>query len=41
MDPFLKYGKPAKISSFFGGRDGYLKAVRELEEAIYDMGEAG
>ena len=41
VDPFLKYGKPAKISSFFGGRDGYLKAVRELEEAIYDMGEAG
>ena len=39
LDPFLKYGKPAKISSYFGGKDGYLKAVQELEEAIY-MDEA-
>ena len=39
LDPFLKYGKPAKISSFFGGKDGYLKAVQELEDAIY-MDEA-
>jgi type I restriction enzyme R subunit len=35
LDPFLKYGKPAKIASFFGGKAGYLKAVRELESAIY------
>ena len=35
IDPFLKYGKPSKIAQYFGGRDGYLKAVRELEEAIY------
>ncbi len=35
LDPFLKYGKPAKISSFFGGKAGYLKAVQELEEEIY------
>ena len=40
LDPFLKYGKPAKISSYFGGRDGYLRAVQELEDAIY-MDEAG
>ena len=40
IDPFKKYGKLAKISSFFGGRDGYMKAVRELEDAIY-MDEAG
>ena len=39
LDPFLKYGKPAKISSFFGGKDGYMKAVKELEDAIY-MDEA-
>ncbi len=36
LDPFLKYGKPAKISSYFGGKAGYLKAVQELEDAIYD-----
>ncbi len=35
LDPFLKYGKPTKISSYFGGKAGYLKAVQELEEAIY------
>ena len=35
LDPFLKYGKPAKIASFFGGKAGYLKAVQELEDAIY------
>ena len=40
LDPFLKYGKPAKISSFFGGKTGYLKAVQELEDAIY-TDEAG
>ena len=35
LDPFLKYGKPAKIASFFGGKGGYLKAVKELENMIY------
>ena len=36
LDPFLKYGKPAKIASFFGGKAGYLKAVKELENMIYN-----
>ena len=40
LDPFLKYGKPTKISSYFGGKEGYLKAVQELEDAIY-MDEVG
>lgn len=35
LDPFLKLGKPAKIAGYFGGKDGYMKAVKELEEAIY------
>ena len=35
LDPFLKYGKPSKISSYFGGKDGYMNAVRELADAIY------
>ena len=35
LDPFAKYGKPAKIAQFFGGKQGYLKAVKELEEALY------
>lgn len=36
LDPFLKFGKPAKIAEYFGGRAGYLQAVRELEKAIYE-----
>ena len=35
LDPFMKYGKPAKIAQFFGGKQGYLNAVKELEEALY------
>ena len=35
LEPFPKIGKPAKISSYFGGKAGYLKAVRELEQEIY------
>ena len=35
LDPFMKLGKPAKIASYFGGKDGYLRALRELEKAIY------
>ena len=36
LDPFMKLGKPAKIAGYFGGKAGYLKAVQELEEAIYE-----
>ena len=36
IDPFLKLGKPAKIAAYFGGKAGYLKAVKELEDAIYE-----
>ena len=36
LDPFLRMGKPAKIAGYFGGKDGYMKAVQELEDAIYE-----
>lgn len=36
LDPFLKMGKPAKIAGLFGGKDGYLQAVKELENALYE-----
>lgn len=39
LDPFVKYGKPAKIAGYFGGKEGYMQAIRELEDAIYE--EAG
>ena len=35
LDPFLKMGAPAKIASYFGGKAGYMAAVKELETAIY------
>lgn len=40
LDPFAKLGKPTRIASYFGGGEGYRKAVRELENAIY-ADEAG
>ena len=35
LAPFMKYGKPARIASYFGGTVGYAEAVSELESAIY------
>lgn len=35
LDPFVRLGKPAKIASYFGGKDGYMQAVRELAQALY------
>ena len=35
LDPFVRFGKPAKIAALFGGREGYIRAVRELEQEIY------
>ena len=34
-DPFNRLGSPAKLAKSFGGRDGYLKAVKELQFALY------
>ena len=38
LDDFKKYGKPSKIASYFGGKEGYIKAVKELEEELYKVG---
>ncbi len=38
LDPFSKYGKPSKIAQAFGGKEGYLKAVRDLEKELYEVG---
>ena len=35
LDPFIRMGKPAAIVSLFGGKDGYMQAVKELESEIY------
>ena len=38
LDPFRKYGKPSKIASYFGGREGYKRALKELEAELYKVG---
>lgn len=38
IDPFSKYGKPSRIAQLFGGKEGYLNAVKELENEIYRAG---
>lgn len=38
LDPFMKLGKPSKIASYFGGKEGYTNAVAELQDAIYNYG---
>ena len=40
LDPFVKLGKPQKIAGYFGGKERYLQAVQELENALY-ADEAG
>lgn len=35
LDPFIRLGKPAKIASYFGGKDGYVQAVRALAAELY------
>ena len=36
LDPFMKLGKPSKIASYFGGKEGYKHAVEKLQNAIYN-----
>ncbi len=36
-DPFRKLGSKANIVKFFGGKQGYLDAVKELEQHIYNI----
>ncbi|TRZ53036.1 MAG: DEAD/DEAH box helicase [Dehalococcoidia bacterium] len=33
--PFDKIGSPKKIAKLFGGKEGYIKTVRDLEQEIY------
>lgn len=36
LEPFSKMGKPAKIAGYFGGKNGYIEAVKDLKTAIYN-----
>lgn len=35
---FKRFGMPAKIASYFGGKAGYFKALKELQDEIYKAG---
>lgn len=35
VSPFNEFGTPIQIVNFFGGRSKYLKAVRQVEQALY------
>ena len=35
VDPLTAHGTPVEIVKLFGGRDGYLAAIRDLETALY------
>lgn len=34
-DPFRKFGTPMKIAKLFGGKAGYMQAIRDLQDEIY------
>lgn len=38
LDPFKKFGKPSKIATYFGGKAGYIQAVKALKEELYKAG---
>lgn len=35
LDPFTRYGNPMKIANEFGGKQSYLKVMKDLENSIY------
>ena len=35
-DPLTELGTPVEIVRFFGGKENYLAAIRELESEIYN-----
>ena len=36
LDQFTRFGKPSRIAGYFGGKAGYLQAINQLEEEIYN-----
>ena len=37
LDPFRQMGAPSKIATFFGGKQQYNQAIKELEDLIYSI----
>ena len=38
LSEFKRFGMPAKIASYFGGKAGYFQAIKELQNEIYKVG---
>lgn len=37
LDPFMKFGKKSRIMKAFGGKEEYLRAIKELENELYKV----
>lgn len=37
LDPFMRFGKKSRIMKAFGGKEEYLKAIKELENELYKV----
>ena len=37
LDSFKKFSKTSKNAIYFGGKDGYLQAIRQLEKVLYKV----
>ena len=37
IGPFNEIGTPAEIVKLFGGKNGYLKMIKELESQLYNQ----
>lgn len=35
VSPFAELGTPTEIVGFFGGRDGYMKVIKKVEQVLY------
>ena len=35
IEPFTQIGTPAEIIKVFGGKSGYMKMIKELEDELY------
>lgn len=35
VDPLRNFGRPLEIMKLFGGKEGYKKMVREIENKLY------
>lgn len=37
LDPFMRFGKKSRIMKAFGGKEEYIKAIKELENELYKV----